>query len=558
SENEQEAELGAKGLRKYTSGVRRRETAIAALAKYHLAREEWSEALDLVRELRDTYAWHRILWAVSNSPSDDIALKVFDAGPLADGPERKLMRADLLLRSKGEARRNEGRAALEAIARDPGSETGLVLRALLTLAMRTDIKTARAAAEAAGVQARDDYRITAFLATLLSIDEQDKERGLELARQLARATDTTTQSRDVMRMLGGSNGDALDRYLETQVAKGGQTGLQHRLQRALNTLVRARRGEDTEESKELRTRVLADVKALEQDTLAGKATLVASFNLAASLGEAELAGRLLGRAITMEGQPDALDARVLRLAVALDDEDVSKRLVAGVRQAVESSPAGAYVSAYADAVANRAENRPALIAALEAVAAEEEGSRRLALELASRVALGENDLATAERLARAALEARPGSDSAMEVLGGVLLRRGAFAQVLSLYDDLERVPARGKYQVVDALMALKRVDKGLEKAREILAETPRSVDAHVLLARVYLDRKEDRKALSVLNMAPANPLVAHMRATLLIQLGDHGMAERLYQVLLISSRFRDVQAWQGLKLTMAEQKRTSA
>jgi tetratricopeptide (TPR) repeat protein len=555
SENEQEAELGAKGLRKYTSGVRRRETAIGALAKYHLAREEWAEALDLVRELKDTYAWHRILWAVGNMPFDDIALKVFDAGPLEEGPERALMRADVLLRRKDEARRSEGREALEAIVRDAGSDTGLVLRALLTLAVRTDVKTARAAAEAAGVQARSDYRITAFLATLLSIDEQDKDRGLELARQLAQATDTTTQSQDVMRMLGRSGGGALERYLEAQVAKGGQTGLQHRLQRALTTMVRARRDEDGEESKELRASVLADVKALEQDALAGKATLVASFNLAASLGEAELAGRLLGRAITMEGPPDALDARVLRLAVALEDDEVLQRLVAGVRRAAESSQAGAFVSAYADAMESRAESRSGLITALEA-AASEESSRGLALELASRVALGENDLANAERLARAGLEARPGSDAALEILGGVLLRRGAFAQVLSLYDDRERVPVRGKFQIVDALMALKRTDKGLAVAREIVAETPGSVDAHVLLARVYLDRKEERKALSVLNMAPTNPLVAHMRATLLIQLSDYGMAERLYQVLLISSRFKDVQAWQGLKLTMAEQKRT--
>ncbi|MHC5031442.1 MAG: tetratricopeptide repeat protein [Planctomycetota bacterium] len=555
SENEQEAELGAKGLRKYTSGVRRRETAIGALAKYHLAREEWAEALDLVRELKDTYAWHRILWTVGNSPHDEIALKVFDAGPLEEGPERALMRADLLLRRKDQARRTEGREALEAIVRDAGSDTGLVLRALLTLAVRTDVETARAAAEAADVQARDDYRITAFLATLLSIDEEDKDRGLELARQLAQATDSTSQSRDVIRMLGRTGGGALERYLETQVAKGGQTGLQHRLQRALTTMARARRGEDSDQSKELRASVLADVKALEQDGLAGKATLVASFNLAASLGEAEMAGRLLGRAITMEGPPDALDARVLRLAVSLEDDEVLQRLVAGVRRAADSSPAGAYVSAYADAMEKRAENRPALIAALEAAAAEQ-SSRGLALELASRVALGENDLATAERLARAALEAQPGSDAALEILGGVLLRRGAFAQVLSLYDDRERIPLRGKFQVVDALMALKRTDKGLTVAREIVAETPRSVDAHVLLARVYLDRKEERKALSVLNMAPTNPLVAHMRATLLIQLEDYAMAERLYQVLLISSRFKDVQAWQGLKLTMAEQKRT--
>jgi Flp pilus assembly protein TadD len=554
SQNQQEAELGAKGLRKYISGVRRRETAISALAKYHLVREEWSEALDLVRELKDTYAWHRVLWTVSSSSHDDIALKVFDAGPLEEGPERALMRADLLLRRKDEARRAEGRAVLEAIARDAGSDTGLVLRALLTLAMRMDVKTARAVAEAADVQARDDYRITAFLATLLSIDERDKDRGLELAQQLARATDTTSQSRDVMRMLGGGQGGALERYLETQVAKGGQAGLQHRLQRALATMVRAR--QNGEESKELRASVLADVRALEQDALAGKATLVASFNLAASLGEAELAGRILGRTITMDGPPDALDARVLRLAIALEDDELLKRLVAGVRQAAESSQAGAFVSAYADAMERRAESRTALIAALEA-AASEESSRRLALELASRVALGENDLANAERLARAALEAEPGRATALEILGAVLLRRGAFAQVLSLYDDMEQIPLKGKFQIVDALMALKRTDKGLATAREIVAETPRSVEAHILLARVYLDRKEERKALSVLNMAPTNPLVAHMRAALLTQLGDHDMAERLYQVLLISSRFRDVQAWEGLKLTMAEQKRTS-
>lgn len=556
SENEQEAELGAKGLRKYTTGVRRRETAIRALAKYHLARDEWSEALDLVRELNDTYAWHRILWTVSNTPHDDIALRIFDAGPLDEGPERALMRADLLLRRRDPALRAEGRKALEAIARDAGSDTGLVLRALLTLAIRTDVKTARAAAEAADVQARDDYRITAFLATLLSIDEQDQDRGLDLARQLAQATDTTTRSREVIQMLGRGSAGALERYLEAQVAKGGQTGLQHRLQRALTTMVRARRGgSDDEESRKLRARVLADVQALEQDELAGKATLVASFNLAASLGEAELAGRLLGRAIAMDGGPDALDARVLRLAVVLEDDDVLRRLVAGVRQSAEDSPARAFVSAYADAMESRAQNRPALIAALETAAAEK-SSRERALELASRVALGENDLATAERLARAAREARPDSDAALEILGGVLLRRGAFAQVLSLYDGLERVPARGKFQRVEALMALKRADKALTVAREIVAETPRSVEAHVLLARVYLDRKEQRKALSVLNMAPTSPLVAHMRASLLIQLEDYGMAERLYQVLLISSRFKDVQAWQGLKLAMAHQKRT--
>ncbi|MHC4550570.1 MAG: tetratricopeptide repeat protein [Planctomycetota bacterium] len=556
SEDEEEAAMGAKMLRKYISGIKRLEPAIAALAKYHLRREEWSDALDLVRDLKDLYFWNRIFWIVRNSDHKEIALEVLARGPVGDGPERALLRADLLLQGSDEAGRTEALADLQKIVRDPEVSTGIVLRALLAIALRVDLRTARTAAEEAKVQDREDYRIAAFLASLLSADEQDKERGLALAQELAQRTESTVESRDVIRLLGGG-GAALDHYLDAQVAKGGATGLQHRLHRALTTLARAR-GDDKDpaETEELRARVLRDLDALKRDPAATKGSLMVAFNLAASLGEAELAGYLLGRAVTMEGAPTSLDVQVLRLSVALEDDEIVAKLADGIRAVAGTASADLYLRAFADAVKSRGGNRAAMVKALEE-AAQDEGSRRAALELAGRVALGLGDLAAAERLARAAREAAPESTGALELLGAVLWQRKAYDEIVALYEKREGREEGGAYQLIGALMALQREDEALDIARQMVAGNPRSISAHIVLGRVYLDRQERRKALAVLNMAPSNPYVAHMRAELLRGFGDHDMAERIYQVLLVNSRFTDVQAWHGLKATLADQERSS-
>jgi tetratricopeptide (TPR) repeat protein len=123
------------------------------------------------------------------------------------------------------------------------------------------------------------------------------------------------------------------------------------------------------------------------------------------------------------------------------------------------------------------------------------------------------------------------------------------------------VPADARHessyaQVARAYMALGKKDEAVATGREAIRRFPGSAWSHLLLAQIYRDRGDARTALSVLSLGPANSLVVHLRAELLRQLDDLVMAERLYQVLLASSGFTDLVAWQGLMETLMAAKRT--
>jgi len=555
SADETEAAFGAETLRKYTRGIERDELAIAELAKHHVWREEWTEALELVRQLENPYHWMRVFWMLRRAPDHDVALQALDAGPLPEGAERELLRADLLLAADEETARSRGRAVLEGIVKDPGSETSLVLQALVSLAMRTDLETARKVAETAEVKDRDDPRITAFLASLLSAEETDKERGLALAQELAKG-DEESQAAVLRTFLSGGDAAAMESYLDERIRQGGESGFQARLTRAFTMMARRGRAGETEAAG-LRRKVLEDLQAIARNERATKPSLVLAFNFASSLGERELAGRMIGRAAALPGAPEALDARIIRFTMDLGNEDVARELAAGVRQAAAGSPAGDYLEVFAGAIETRASDLPAIRARLEEVAATEGPSRRPALELAARIALGDGQLDEAERLSREARKLAPESVGLLELVGSVLLRRGRHAEVLDLYGEGEDLPEVGYYQTVGALLGLERRDEALERAKRALDAFPRSIPAHLVLAQVHIDRGERLKALSVLNIAPTNPYVAHLRAELLTEHEDFGMAKQLYEALLLNSRYTDIQAWRGLLDVLIRMQRES-
>ncbi len=557
SDDAEEAALGAKMLRPHATGALKRDIAVAALARYHIGRREWKEAADLFRRLDEPYLWQRLCWIVRRTDQPDQAIALLDGGPFASTPDAALLRAELMVRSADPARKEEALKALGATVEDPAAQPASIVRALTLLAAGGGVDVALAAAERARIEERQDQRLTALVAALLSA--RGSERGFELAERLARETDEMAKSYDLMRLLG-AGGEALDRYVDAQVGKGGDAELQHRLCRALGLLARAKAAkEDPAGAQELRQRVRADLDVLRASERATKPELVAGFQLAAALGEAELSGAILARAIALPGEPRLLDTRALGFARELKDKDILGRLAAGIRGAAPGLPARAFLDVFADIMATPdIDDAKAILLRLEE-AAKEPGSAQCSLEIASAIAFGEADLAAAERFARAALAGDARSQVAIEVLGATLLRRGAAEEVLAFYAPLpaDARPEAAYGHIARAQRVRGRTEDARATAREAVRRFPSSPASCLLLAQLYRDLGDPRKALSVLSIAPAHVLLVHLRAELLRQVDDLPMAEWLYQVLLSGSRFTDLVAWQGLMETLMALKRAN-
>jgi len=114
-----ESALGARMLRPHTAGALQQDVAVAALAKYHIERNEWVEATDLVRNLQDMYLWHRLYWLVRRSSEPAKALPLVENGPLAGTADGDLLRAELLIRSDDAAAKEEALQTLRTMVADP-------------------------------------------------------------------------------------------------------------------------------------------------------------------------------------------------------------------------------------------------------------------------------------------------------------------------------------------------------------------------------------------------------------------------------------------------------
>jgi len=554
SEKPDESELASQTLRKYVHGIARSEPGIADLALYHIRRSEWNEAVDLMRELKDGYLWQRAFLLLSRSAPRKAALDVLDAGPDRDRPERRLVRADLLLRGEDNAEREAGQAILRSFLENPASDISHVLAALQLLALRMDVQTARAAAQDAKLVERDNMRLNAFLASLLSSREEDKAEALALAERLALSTDSDEESREMMRLLGGK-GAAFERYIESQVAKGGEGATMHRLNRALGLLARNRGGADAAEGAEMRAKVEKDLAVLLADPDAKKPNLVMAFQLAALAGSREMAGGFLGRAVAMPGEPLDLGLRVLDSAAQVENREAIERISQGAVDTAAKGPAPAFVRAFAQALLLTGASRDGIPALLEG-AASEAASRRPALTLAAEYALARGDIDTAARIAALQLAEDPGQAGARDIVAARMLRDKQYAEVLEFYKGVEKKTADGYARVVDALVLLDRKTEALEVAREARNTHPGVALPYAQLAQIYTDLGRPRDALAVLSLAPSNhPYLLHLRADLLLQNGDYSLAGQIFESLLVVSAFRDRGAWAGLYETLVRQEK---
>ena len=316
-------------------------------------------------------------------------------------------------------------------------------------------------------------------------------------------------------------------------------------------------GSKDEKFKALVADIRKDLMALVDDKSASKPVLCQAFMVATAVRESELAGRLIGRAITMEGDPAGIDVDVLRNARRLSENAVPKLFVAGLRAVAESSTADRFLRAFADAVETRVTDPNALLNALEA-ASNDEGSAPFALNLAGRVALGMGNLDKAEDFGRKLLTIRPGSVRALQIMGNVMMTREQYNELLTLYKDApESITGAG--QRVVALLRLKKNDEALELARATRNKDPRSPIAAQILAQTYVElggKENLRKALAVLSRVPERRNLLHVRARILLELaqdGDATQKERavhLYNNLLATSRYEDVEAWDGMMTAM--------
>ncbi len=554
SEKPEESELASQTLRKYVSGLARSEHGIADLALYHIRRAEWSEAVDLMRELKDGYLWQRAYLVLSRTAPREVALDVLDGGPDRDRPERRLARADLLLRGEEGPERDAGLAILRSFLGNPDAEIAHLLAALQLLAVRVDVETARAAAQEAKLVERDNMRINAFLASLLSSREEDREEALALAERLALSTDAGEESQEMMRLLGGK-GAAFERYIESQVAKGGEGATMHRLSRALGLLARNRSKADGPEGAEMRARVESDLAVLLEDPKAKKQDLVLAFQLAALAGSREMAGAFLGRAVAMPGEPLDLGLRVLESVSQVENRDAITRIAQGAADAAARGTSPAFVKAFAEALLLTGAARDSIPSLIEG-AASEAASRRPALSLAAEIAFARGDLDSAARIAGVHLAEDPAQASARDIVAARMLRDKQFAEVLELYKGIEHKTADGYARVVGALVLLDRKPEALELAREARNAHPAVPLPYAQLAQLYTDLGRPRDALAVLSIAPSNnSYLLQLRADLLMQSGDYGLAGQIFESLLIVSAFRDRNAWAGLYETLVRQQK---
>jgi len=547
SADESVAEDGARLLRRYVSGQDRSEHAMLALVSYHARKGEWTEAMDLLREIKDPYLWMRAFWVIRATGDIEAALRALDMCPFAED-EAVLWRAEALVQlGKDEETQSKGRAILEEVVADGKADPARVRRALLFLAVRVDFDAAREAARKANLAERDDPALQGLVAALLMASAEERDEGLAMIRELAGSG--RGNEREIMGALGALGGrSVVESYLDEQIAAGGEHAFQYRLRRAVTNLAEAQAKRGTPAEKEMRAKIRRDLEVLLEEDDAPKLTYAGAFTVAVRIGDVELAGRCAARAIVLPGPPEMMDLRILGEIVKVPaDSDAPARLAAGIRREIDGLKAKAYLRALADTIEDRVTDLEKLAVTMEK-AGEEKASALPAYELGAIAHLSRGALDDAIRVAREALQEDNESRLALEVLGRVYLVRERYEDVLTLWSGFDEMPEGGYPQAVGALMGLDRKDEALATAREMLAKHPGPL-AHVLLATVYREREEPRKALSILNMAPRTRLIEYQRAELLYRLKDYAVAENIYRQLLHTSRprFSELQAWVGFR-----------
>lgn len=541
-------------LRDYTSADRRDSAAIAQRILHHARLGDEVEALDLVRDLRDQYQWYRVMWVLQRR-WPVLALKALEQ-TAADDPIQILMRVGLLLRKEENYTPDVAKAQelVKRLADNPNANTGIIVAALQTLAIRGGIDAARTVAQEANLADRKDRRMTALLAVLLNAKEGDRERADALVRELARNADPETEG-PVLRLLGQGR-QLVDSYFDAKIEKGGGSAMKYRLSRALANLARAAKEKDSERAKAMREKVTRDLKIVLDDPEAKRRALLDGFWLASSLGDSGLAGQLLGLALVREGRPEALAIRILEIAERTEDRAVVKAIAKGIEAIAPKSGSPVFLRAFSAIFAEKVDE--SAIDVFEKAAEGDEPARRQSLELACRIALTHAKYERGEALARRLLEAAPDGSTGRELLGAVLVLRNKPEATVELWTGIEKPSEAGYRQLIGAHIQLEQLDKAKEVAEVAIEKYPHLPGPYLLLADIYERRDEIAKALGILNLAPPIPFVTLKRAMHMYRLEEYAASERLYMVLLGVTKFRDHVVWTNLSRVMNVQERGGA
>ncbi|MHC4956950.1 MAG: tetratricopeptide repeat protein [Planctomycetota bacterium] len=548
SEDPAVAEPAASVLRKYTRGSDARAHAIAQLALFHLRRDEKTEVLNLLRTLDDDYLWRRVLYVLRNGKHIELARKVIEASKVKAKP---MLLADVLALGN-EAERQQGQEILADMVRDTDVPLGTTVSALRKYVDRAGAEAGCKLADEAKLGDRDEP-VLAILHAMLLTSADDNERASEMIRRVAEDVGSVRESGNIMRMLG--RGALQDVYLDAQIEKGGDASVAHRLGRVFSSARRKKAAEEGNPA--LQAQITADLEAVLNDKEAQRLDLLGAWRLGVSVGEPDLAGRLLGRALPMRGPPEVLAASALDMARSTKKRELVVELAQGVAAIAPETTAPAFVREYARLMTREGELTAGVVDDLENAASRDAGSKVPALDLACRIALSLNDKQRAEQLAKSMLEVDPTNAIARELLGAARLADGRQADVVDMYAT-DAPASEGAYkQYALALLGIGRGAEAVKVAEAAVELYPQSTPVYVVLARIHAKNGDDRKALSVLNVAPLVPLVALLRAELLVRLDDLPMAEQMYLWLLRATRYRSEQAWSGAARIMAKLGRTA-
>jgi tetratricopeptide (TPR) repeat protein len=545
SENPEDALMAADALRRTIVGNVANDPAHLALALFHMRRSEWTEALSSIRQLRHPYSLFRCLWWLNRAGQRAVALQVLETPATGDLPPYQIKRLDLLLGGSAEEKAAGLKLAAE-MARQHAANTGILFATAFTLCRHGEAKEAlRLLEETPGVDV-SDTRLKALIAAVATRQGGDPARNETNVQELMSVLDLSSEEgRQALRLLGLGGGELVGRVFDAQIEKGGEAALNYRLQRVVALGMRARAEKDEEASRALRERSLADLKAILESPDARKGGLMEATDIALLLGAPDLAGRMLARAITMEGPPEAVEARPLELSMAMPPGDFLRSFSDGISAGADASPSPAYLRAIAAATANRCADIPGLIAALEAAAAEP-GSRLPSLRLAGMLAFDRGDHARAEAAARRILEEKRDDWDGRFLLGGVFLVRKEFAAVLELHGEKPDRPLLAYRQCAGALLGLGRKDDALRTAKQAAELYPSNPFSSLLLAQVYLQRGEEREALRVLSLAPPAPESLRLRGRLLLKFEQFELARQTYESLLVQAGWKDREAWAAI------------
>ncbi len=554
SENEVEAAMAARNLRTATENESTVRFAQSILAHYHALHGEWVEAVNYAALLRKSapHLWLRAVQRLAALDRRADALELL-RDPEEDEPVRTLclvLKADLLFRGDTPEEKSEAAAILEERIPFLAKAQDLALTGA-ALAWANGESALGLRILAAAREANPGWRLD-LLTLGLNRGRENNPDSSTLAGGLAGKVDSLEDSLQVVRILAGHGYESALSYLDAKIAAGGPEATDHRVWRAH---LKARRGMEAaggEASSLLRAEALEDLRACAADASASRRSLVLAHEAARALGDHELAGWCLGRAATGSGPPDLPEVILLAAARALPDAPARSAFASGLRRAVADSQARALLEVLAAAISRGETDYPALLEALKN-ARSEEGSSQLALRLAVRVAQHVREFENAKTLAQE-LVALGGTEEQQArnrvLLGEILFQRQAWEEVVRLHEDASRRSMEATAQVVESLIKLKREEEALTAAKEFLDRHPESALAHTMVARVYMERKQDREALALLSISPPSRTNTVLRGDLLIRLQEWDVAHALYIGLLVQSNLGDETAWERLREVM--------